>query len=144
MTKKKISSKLDDLTSIQDQPPKKKRGRPFKQLNEDEVFKLASIGCTYEEMSNWFKVDQVTLLNNYSHIIKEGHAQMKQSVRRKQLQLALAGNGNCSMLIWLGKQILGQKDHPDFVNEAPKKVTLKKLVKEEVKKEDDGNRAEPS
>lgn len=38
----------------------------------------------------------------------------KISLRRKQFQTALAGKGNVSMLIWLGKQWLGQKDAAEF------------------------------
>jgi hypothetical protein len=40
----------------------------------------------------------------------KGREDVKMSLRRAQLQLAL--NGNPTMLIWLGKQLLGQQDAP--------------------------------
>jgi hypothetical protein len=48
--------------------------------------------------------DDVPFLNAY----KKGCADIKESLRRKQLDIAKAGN--VTMLIWLGKQILGQRD----------------------------------
>ncbi len=36
---------------------------------------------------------------------------MKIALRRKQIDLAMAGN--VTMLIWLGKQLLGQKNDPE-------------------------------
>ena len=36
-------------------------------------------------------------------------------IRQKQFEMAM--NGDVRMLIWLGKQYLGQKDNPEFINE---------------------------
>lgn len=77
-------------------------------VTENEVFKLASIGCTYEEMADWFKCSKDYLLRNYGNVIKEGHTNIKISLRRKQLQIAL--DGDRTMLIWLGKQMLNQRE----------------------------------
>jgi hypothetical protein len=40
----------------------------------------------------------------------KGRDDLKQSLRRSQIRLALSGNA--VMLIWLGKNILGQSDTP--------------------------------
>ena len=40
----------------------------------------------------------------------KGRATLKRRLRRKQLELALEGDK--TMLIWLGKQMLGQVDTP--------------------------------
>jgi len=40
-----------------------------------------------------------------------GRAQTKQALRKKQIDLALSGDK--TMLIWLGKNILGQSDDPN-------------------------------
>ena len=36
-------------------------------------------------------------------------------IRQKQFQMAM--DGNVQMLIWLGKQYLGQKDSPEFMTD---------------------------
>jgi hypothetical protein len=40
----------------------------------------------------------------------KGRESLKQSLRRAQIKLALSGNA--VMLIWLGKNLLGQSDNP--------------------------------
>jgi len=49
-----------------------------------------------------------TITRNYAEPYKRGIATLKQSLRRKQVNLAL--RGNVTMLIWLGKQWLDQSD----------------------------------
>jgi len=77
---------------------------------KDEVFKLAQIGCKNQEIADWFGVDENTLTYNFSEELLKGRESLKQSLRRAQLKLALGGNA--TMLIWLGKNILGQSDNP--------------------------------
>jgi hypothetical protein len=71
----------------------------------EEVIKLAKLGCTVEEMSDWFGVPFNTLKYNFSSEIAKGRAETKQALRRAQIALAL--KGNATMLIWLGKNMLG-------------------------------------
>jgi hypothetical protein len=59
-------------------------------------------------MASFFKCDRHTLANNYSPEITKGKASGKIKLRRKQFDVAM--KGNTTMLIWLGKQILGQND----------------------------------
>lgn len=47
----------------------------------------------------------------YRQAIERGKSNGKQSLRRMQYQLAM--KGNVKMLIWLGKQVLGQSDKLD-------------------------------
>lgn len=82
--------------------------RPKKEIDEATVFKLAQIGCTLEEMGDWFGCSQDTLERRFADVIKEGKAQLKQSLRRAQVKKAMEGNP--TMLIWLGKVLLQQKD----------------------------------
>mgnify|MGYP006292261933 CR=1 FL=1 len=86
------------------------RGANRKVVPPDEVYKLAALGCTIEEMSDWFQVNRETLKYNFSEYIEKGRAQLKYRLRRAQIHAAL--NGNPTMLVWLGKQILGQSDNP--------------------------------
>jgi hypothetical protein len=85
-------------------------GRDKTVIPPEEVFKLASIGCKDIEIADWFGIDNNTLRYNFSAELTKGREHLKQSLRRAQLTVAL--NGNAVMLIWLGKQYLGQTDNP--------------------------------
>jgi hypothetical protein len=83
-----------------------------------DVYELASIGCSDREIARWFDVDENTLRYNFSDILEKGREDLKHSLRRAQLKLALGGNA--VMLIWLGKNLLGQSDNPmDSTANAP-------------------------
>lgn len=99
--------------------------RPKLDISDEDVLNLAKIGCTYEEIALFFKCDKSTIVKRFSHIIKEGHQEMKQSLRRAQLNSAIQ-KGNVTMQIWLGKQMLGQKDQPKVIVEGVSKVNLDK------------------
>ena len=86
-------------------------GRDKKVIDPDEVEKLAGIGCKDSEIAEWFGIKQDTLRYNFADQITKGREHLKQSLRRAQLSLALSGNA--VMLIWLGKNILGQTDNPN-------------------------------
>ena len=76
-----------------------------------DIYELASIGCTDREIARWFDVDENTLRYNFSDILEKGREDLKHSLRRAQIKSALGGNA--TMLIWLGKNILGQSDNPN-------------------------------
>lgn len=75
-----------------------------------DVYELAVIGCTDREIAQWFDVDEDTLRYTFASIIAKGREDLKHSLRRAQIKLALSGNA--VMLIWLGKNILGQQETP--------------------------------
>jgi len=85
-------------------------GRDKKVIPPEQVQDLASIGCTDRDVANFFGVDENTLRYNFSDYLIKGREELKVSLRRAQLKLALGGNA--TMLIWLGKNILGQTDNP--------------------------------
>jgi len=78
---------------------------------EKQVEKLASYGLTNKEISEALGYDDSTLKRKFENFITKGKANLKQRLKRKQIDVALAGN--VSMLIWLGKQYLGQADKLD-------------------------------
>lgn len=86
------------------------RGLRKRVVPPKDVYELAAIGCTDREIARWFDVDEQTLRNNFSDILEKGREDLKHSLRRAQIKLALSGNA--VMLIWLGKNILGQTDNP--------------------------------
>ena len=85
-------------------------GRDKHVIDPQEVFKLAQIGCKDIEIADWFGIDGNTLRYNFSVELTKGREALKQSLRRAQLSVALGGNP--TMLIWLGKQYLGQSESP--------------------------------
>lgn len=89
---------------------KGKRGPKFKQLDEAEIFKLAKLWCTNEEIASCMGVSADTIERNYAGIVKKGKEEARASLRR--MQWAAAQEGNVTMLIFLGKNELGQRDIP--------------------------------
>jgi hypothetical protein len=86
------------------------RGKNKRVVTPNDVYKLAAIGSTDREIARWFDMDENTLRYNFSDIIAKGREDLSQSLRHAQLKLALSGNA--TMLIWLGKNLLGQSDNP--------------------------------
>ena len=85
-----------------------KVGRPKIEIDEEQIKTLASLGCTYAEIGSVVGCSAKTIQRNYVHLIKEGHDRLKVSLRRWQYQAA--EKGNTTLLIWLGKQYLDQRD----------------------------------
>lgn len=106
----------------------KKTGRPLAVVDEKLLVDLAKIHCTHKEMASILGISTDTLRDRFSHLIEKGQDGGKRSLRR--LQWEQAEKGNIQMLIWLGKQMLGQRDkQPDeatqvhynvFCNEVPR------------------------
>jgi hypothetical protein len=100
----------------------KKVGRPKTILNLDELEKLCRLNCTMPEIASYFNIPLRTLEDKYTNdkdirnTIDKGRNQGKLSLRRKQIQI-LDETNNATMAIWLGKQLLGQRDKHDIVTE---------------------------
>lgn len=86
------------------------RGLRRRIVTPDDVYKLANIGMNDREIARWFDIDENTLKYNFSSIMEKGREELKMSLRRAQIKLALSGNA--VMLIFLGKNMLGQSDNP--------------------------------
>lgn len=78
---------------------------------EKQVEKLASYGLTNKEIAEALAYDENTLKRKFEIFLTKGKGNLKQRLKRKQIEVALAGN--VSMLIWLGKNYLGQADKID-------------------------------
>ena len=85
-------------------------GRDKKVVPPKDVERLAQMGCKDSEIADWFGVDENTLRYNFSVELLKGKLALNQSLRQAQIRLALSGNA--TMLIWLGKNILGQSESP--------------------------------
>ena len=101
--------------NLSEKPKRKNKpgaGRPRKEVDESLIFNLAKIHCTLAEISSMTDVSVDTLERNYAELINRGKDEGKASLRR--MQFASAAKGNVAMLIWLGKQQLGQRERTDI------------------------------
>jgi len=78
----------------------------------DKIQMLASFGCSITEIAKYFRIDESTVRKNYKDELETGRESLK--VRLRQLQWDHAARGNTALLIWLGKQYLGQTDRKEI------------------------------
>lgn len=107
---------------------KNKGGRPRKEIDMKTLEGLCRIQCTEVECAAVLQVDIDTMNArlveageiSFSEFYKKHSEGGKASLRRAQWAAAIGERGkpgvkdrppNITMLIWLGKQVLGQKDH---------------------------------
>lgn len=83
-------------------PPNKK------QIDPALVISLAKLHCTFAEIAAVVGCSTKTIERRFRKEVEQGREAGKASLRR--MQWALAAKGNVAAQIWLGKQLLGQKD----------------------------------
>lgn len=84
-------------------------------INAVDVYKLAQMGCTLNEIADFHLVDVNTIRRRFKKELLKGKADLKQRLRKAQINYAL--KGNATLLIWLGKQLLNQTDEGSFDTE---------------------------
>lgn len=89
--------------------------RPLKQIDPKLVRRLAGHGLTTAEIAATLDCSVDTLDRRFAAEIKGGRERMTSSLKRKQFMVAM--KGNVGMLIWLGKQYLGQSER--VIQETP-------------------------
>ena len=92
---------------------RERAGRKSVKIDLVELEKLCSLQCIDEELAAWFGVSVKTIANRrkqprFSEIMQRGKAKGRISVRRAQMRLL--ESGNATMGVWLGKQLLAQRD----------------------------------
>ena len=105
--------------------------RPKKVINKKQFESLCGIQCTKEEMCSVLGVTDKTLdkwvKENYNEYFSVVFKQKREfglmSLRRKQMESAL--NGNTTMQIFLGKNLLKQSDSPVLDEIKLKELELK-------------------
>lgn len=115
-------------------------GRPKKNIDWDQVDKLCAIACTGEEIAAFITVDYETLVRaikrKFKMSFEEYYAQKSvvgtASLRRKQFELAQAGDR--TMLIWLGKQRMGQSEKMQTVNKTELDAKVQTVNKDDIRK----------
>lgn len=94
-------------------------GRPRAEINFDAFEGLCRLFCTLSEIAGFLKVSEDTVerrcVEHYGETFADTYKRVsaggKVSLRRAQFKAAEAGNP--TMLIWLGKQTLGQSDRTE-------------------------------
>ena len=105
-------------------------GRPRKELNREDFEKCCAIQATLNEVACFFDCSPDTVerwcKREYGITFADVFAQKRgvgtMSIRRRQFDLA--SKGDKTMLIWLGKQLLGQSDKQDTNLTATQQVTF--------------------
>jgi len=89
-------------------------------VNWEQVEKLLQIQCTRDEIASVMNMDSKTLVKHIKdekdltfEEYKNLHSGLGKANLRKQ-QMAAAEKGNTGMLIWLGKQYLGQAEKSEI------------------------------
>ena len=98
--------------------------RPLKIIDGEKVKELASKGNTISEIAADLDCSEALLYRRFASDIEKGRNRMKASLRRRQYEVA--DKGNVTMLIWLGKQELGQTDKSQ-IEETTRDVTFGNL-----------------
>jgi hypothetical protein len=110
---------LESNLRYQSPTPISKGGRPRKEIDQRTFEELCKIQCTLAEIAGVLRVSEDTVERwcereygeGFAEVYKKHSAGGKSSLRRQQFALAM--KGNATMLIWLGKQYLGQTDRTD-------------------------------
>jgi hypothetical protein len=82
-------------------------GRPLKPIDADQVYRLARLGCTQDEIADVFGVHQATISRRFASEFARARSECRISLRRAQFRRAIEDRSD-SMLIHLGKVYLGQ------------------------------------
>jgi len=112
-------------------------GRNQTPVPPDEVELMAKIGCTDREIAEHFGITDSALRYNFTDFLVKGRSELKQRLRQAQLRVAF--EGNATMLIWLGKNILSQTENPIQAGKEPLPFTDDEIygVKEDLTSEQD-------
>ena len=115
------------MTSSKDNKYKKKKngknatGRPETMIDVAKFKKLCQLQCTQSEVAGFFDCREDTITNwcnrtfdlSFSDCNKRYGSEPLISMRRKQINMAIAGDK--TMLVWCGKQYLGQKEKAETI-----------------------------
>lgn len=87
---------------------------PRKDIDHEKVRKLAAMGLSVDEIAAVMDCSARTIQRRCVTPLKTGRLRMTASLKRSQF--VAAKGGNVTMLIWMGKQYLGQSDKVETTN----------------------------
>ncbi len=96
-------------------------GRPTIELDKKQFEALCGFQCTLAEIASHFDVTEKTVIawckrtykDTFYSVFEQKRGKGKVSLRRRQYQKAM--DGDTAMLIFLGKNWLGQADRPELL-----------------------------
>lgn len=102
----------------------KMKTKPYSKIDWDKVDNMCAIQCTGEEIAGVLDIDYDTLQRackrekgmGFAEHFKQKSGAGKMSLRRKQYSVAM--DGNPTMLVWLGKNWVGQSDKVEATIDA--------------------------
>lgn len=99
-------------------------GKPKFIVDYEACEKLASLMCTQAEIASYLGCSLALLEHDkkFQEVHRKGMDKGKMSFRR--MQYKAAEEGNSTMLVWLGKQYLGQKDQQKIEHEGIIPITI--------------------
>ncbi len=117
---------------------KKEVGRPEILIDWVEFDKLCGFQCTLKEIASFFDCSEDTIeraVQKYFNCNFADYFELKRgkgfaSLRRRQFELAMEGNP--TMLIWLGKQWLGQVERQEVTGKDGGPVDYRDISDEEI------------
>lgn len=119
----------DEVISRSDIPPPTPHREKGLQLTAEEIeafrlkaYELAYRGAKNREIEHMLGIDQDTLASRYKHIIAEGRSRLHFDLREVQIRKAM--QGDVTMLIWLGKNVLEQTDRLKNEHEGDIKISV--------------------
>lgn len=86
----------------------KMRTRPPKVIDEEKLKEFLAVNMPITRIADYFSCSRQTLYNKFAELIVESNIDYEYKLRLAQHRLAV--DGNPTMLIWLGKNVLGQVD----------------------------------
>ncbi len=94
--------------------------RPKIEIDGTLVEQMASWGCKTQEIADHYNCNVSTITTRFPEELLKGRNALKSNLR--QWQISVAKDKNVTMLIWLGKQLLGQQDVRINLTEIPDEV----------------------
>lgn len=83
-------------------------GRPRKKIDPMQVYEMARIHCTWEEMASALLCAPDVLKRNFAEVVDLARSEGKKSLRRNMFENA--EKGNTQLMVWLSKNHLGMKE----------------------------------
>lgn len=113
--------------SNKDLPIKEKHlKKEYIEDNRLTVMKLSQLGCTDKEIASIVGTSETSVKTHFRADLDEGRGHLRSSLRKAQIEAAIKEK-NPTMLIWLGKCYLGQKE-PKHNIEHSGGITVEKIV----------------
>ncbi len=123
-TMKKVEGEKVNVCILQCLPAKGGKGQNKLVLTdegEEWIVEEMAGGATIDEVIALLGISSQTLYSRNNNLkvkraVEKGTEMCNRKLRKAQVNAAL--NGNSAMLIWLGKNRLGQSEHPETAEEA--------------------------